>query len=110
MLTLDTNVLSELMRPRPDAHVLDWARAQSGKEVYTTAINEAEMLHGLELLPEGKRRDARRAEIHSTSQQDLAGQVLGFDSQAARIYAHIAASHRRVGKPISYVDVRSRRS
>jgi toxin FitB len=44
MLVLDTNVLSELMRARPDAHVLDWARAQSGKDVYTTAINEAEML------------------------------------------------------------------
>jgi toxin FitB len=55
-------------------------------------------------LPKGKRRNALRAEVHATFQQDLAGQVLEFDSQAARIYVHIAASRRKIGKPISYAD------
>ena len=104
MLILDTNVLSELMRPKPDTHVLSWARTQSREEVFTTAINEAEMLYGLEILPRGKRRDELMAAMQATFYRDMAGHILAFDSDAARIYAGIAASRRKHGKPISYSD------
>jgi predicted nucleic acid-binding protein len=104
MLILDTNVLSELMRTEPDADVLNWARTQSREEVYTTAINEAEMLYGLEILPRGRRRDALMAAMQATFYRDMAGRVLAIDSDAAPIYAGIAASRRKLGKPISYSD------
>jgi predicted nucleic acid-binding protein len=96
MVILDTNVLWELIRPKPDGRVLDWARAQRGHDVYTTAISEAEMLHGLELRTAGKRREALRAELEATFYQDMAGRVLGFETAAARVYAQIAASRRRI--------------
>ena len=104
MLILDTNVLSELMRPEPAARVLDWAQSRSREEVYTTAINEAEMLYGLELLPRGKRRDDLMAAMQATFYRDMAGHILAFDSDAARIYSQIAASRRKQGRPISYSD------
>jgi predicted nucleic acid-binding protein len=104
MLILDTSVLSELMRREPAAQVLTWAQAQSHENVYTTAISEAEMLYGLELLPRGKRRDELKAAMQATFYQDMAGHILAFDSEAARLYAQIAASRRKLGNPISYAD------
>ena len=104
MLILDTNVLSELMRREPDVQVLAWAQAQTREDVYTTAISEAEVLYGLELLPRGKRRDELRAAMQATFDQDMAGHILAFDGDAARVYAQIAASCRKQGNPISYAD------
>jgi predicted nucleic acid-binding protein len=104
MLILDTNVLSELMRPVPDAQVLDWAQTKNRDEVYTTAINEAEILYGLELLPKGKKRDELMLAVEATFYRDMAGHILEFDSDAARTYAQIAASRRKRGRPISYSD------
>ena len=63
MIVLDTNVISELMKPVPDARVLDWLDRQPRDEIYTTAICEAELLTGVALLPAGRRRDDVRARV-----------------------------------------------
>ncbi len=57
MIVLDTNVISELMKPTPSTRVTDWVSAQPSGTLFTTAINQAEILLGVELLPEGKRHD-----------------------------------------------------
>lgn len=57
MLILDTNVLSELMRPMPDASVTSWIAERATSSLHLTAISEAELRYGLEIIPLGRRRD-----------------------------------------------------
>jgi len=102
MIILDTNVLSELMRPKPSAGVTDWIGQQLQTELFTTAITEAEIFYGIELLAKGKRREQLLAAADAIFSEDLAGRVLGFESDAARVYSKIAAQRRAYGKPISH--------
>jgi toxin FitB len=104
MIVLDTNVLSELVRPKPAAKVMAWVSAQPASSQYTTSITQAEMLHGILLLPEGRRRAALHRAIQAIFEEDFGGRVLPFGSEAASAYAEIAASRRRVGRPISHFD------
>ena len=104
MTILDTNVLSELMRPIPNAKVTAWVEKQSPTEVFTTTITEGEILYGIELLAKGKRREALLAAADLLFTEDLGGRILGFDSEAARAFARIAAHRRLLGKPISHAD------
>lgn len=104
MIILDTNVLSELMRPKPDEHVVAWLAAQPATSVYTTSITQAEILHGVLLLSPGRRRSAFEAAALSMFSKEFAGRILGFGSDAALPYARIASERRRVGRPISHFD------
>jgi len=61
MILLETNVLSELMKPTPDAGVMDWISARPATTMYTSSITQAEILHGVMLLPSGKRPSAFEA-------------------------------------------------
>jgi predicted nucleic acid-binding protein len=106
MIVLDTNVLSETLRPTPSARVLEWMRSEPASALFTTAITEAEMLYGIALLPEGRRRGSLEAVVELIFTEDLAGRVLPFDSAAAREFADIAAGRRRTGQPISDADAR----
>jgi len=106
MIVLDTNVLSEALRPEPSAKVLDWLRSQPITDLFTTTIAEAEFYCGLALLPKGKRRRSLESIVEPIFTQDLAGRVLPFDRLAARDYAHIAASRRHAGRPICESDAR----
>lgn len=104
MIVLDTNVVSELMRPTPDEAVRGWIAAQPASSLYITSITQAEILHGLALLASGKRRDALEGAAEAMFRDDFAGRILPFGSDAARPYAWIAADRRRAGKPISQFD------
>ena len=104
MIILDTNVLSEVMKPTPDAEVLAWMDAQPAAELYTTSITQAEILHGLMLLPAGRRRRALEAAATSMFMEDFEGRILGFGTDAALPYARIASERRRTGRPISHFD------
>jgi predicted nucleic acid-binding protein len=104
MIILDTNVLSELMRPTPSPRVVAWVAKQPATELFTTSITEAEIFYGLELLAKGRRREGLLAAAEAMFAEDLAGRVLGFDSDAARAFSKIAAHRRALGKPISHAD------
>ena len=104
MIILDTNVLSELMRPTPSPRVVAWVAKQPATELFTTSITEAEIFYGLELLTKGKRREGLLAAAEAMFAEDLAGRVLGFDSDAARAFSRIAAHRRALGRPISHAD------
>ena len=104
MIVLDTNVLSELMRPIPSSRVVAWVAKQSAAELFTTSITEAEIFYGLELLTKGKRREGLLAAAESLFEEDLAGRVLGFDSDAAHSFSKIAANCRKLGRSISHAD------
>ena len=104
MIVLDTNIVSELIRPRPNPSVVDWVARQPGTSLFISAITEAELRYGVEILSAGHRRERLAAEIESTLREDFAGRILSFDSAAAHAYATIMADRRAVGRPISQAD------
>ena len=104
MIILDTNVLSELLRPAPAGQVERWLAAQDGTKVYFTTVGEAELRLGVAMLPAGKRRAALTAAIEGLLDEDFRDRILPFDRPAARAYTTIAAERRAAGRPISQFD------
>lgn len=103
MIVLDTNVISESLRPVPTPVVLAWLGAQDRRQVYLTTITEAETLYGLERLPRGKRRE----KLHIAVEEIVArfdGRILPFDEPAARIFANLMAGRDAMGRPMSLPD------
>jgi toxin FitB len=102
MIVLDTNVLSELMRQRPSPRVQRWYLAQV--DLYTTAITQAEMLYGLELMPTGRRKLETLDALNRIFREVFAPRILIFDSMAAVLFADLAASRKKMGRPIKHPD------
>lgn len=80
------------MRPDPDRAVLDWVAGQSAANLYLSTVNEAELRHGMEVMPSGARRDRLLAGVEGMIRADFAGRILSFDSAAAEAYALVGAS------------------
>ena len=104
MVLLDTNVVSELMRATPSARVLAWMDALPPRDLFVSAITEAEVRTGVAILPVGSRRRGLADAIERTLGGLFDGRVLPFDSDAARAYAEITAGSRAAGRPISQLD------
>ena len=104
MFALDTNVASELMRPEPMPAVASWIAERDVREMYLTAVSEAELRYGIAIKPAGKRRNMLEAAMTRWLAQGFADRILPFDSAAARAYAEIAADRRQAGRTISQAD------
>ena len=102
MIVLDTNVLSEPLRPRPDAGVVAWL-SDLDDEAAITAISVGELLAGVRALPEGRRRSGLLDAV-GTALATFAASVLAYDAGAARRYAEIRDLRRRAGRPLSVED------
>lgn len=102
MIVIDTNVLSEPLRTRPEPRVLAWLSTVSG-EVGFTSISVGEILTGVRRLPAGRRRDGLLAEVER-SFGTYAALVLPYDEPAARTYAAMNESRRVAGHPLSVED------
>ncbi len=104
MTIVDTNVISELMRPEPDLRVAAWTRLQPYGELFTTSVSEGELRYGIAILPAAKRRRHLAPiadEIFSTA---FAGRILPFDRAAAAAFSEIGARRREAGNPIDSLD------
>lgn len=101
MIILDTNVLSEVMLPRPSAVVEDWITRRDLDDLYTTSVCEAEILAGISVLPESRRREGLTEAATRILANGFRGRILPFDSDAAAHYAEIMAhpASRSRGKP-----------
>jgi predicted nucleic acid-binding protein len=104
MVILDSNVLSELMKPAPEAAVERWLAEQPAASVFICAITEAELRYGVALLPDGTRRATLSAAVAEMLEIDFSGRILPFDSPAAIAFAQITAERRLAGRPISQLD------
>ena len=104
MIVVDTNVVSELMKAKPDERVRAWSAGLSVASLFTTSITESEILYGIELLPRGRRRDAIRGAAQGIFAKSFAGRVLPFASNAASAYARIMAGRRHEGRRMSQAD------
>jgi len=104
MIILDTNVVSELLRPAPSPAVEAWLAAQDGATVFFTAIGEAELRLGVAILPAGRRRTSLAEAVDAMLEEDFRDRILPFDTAAAQAYVAIAATRRAAGRPISQFD------
>ena len=104
MFVLDTNVVSELMRPSPDPVITSWIAARATSRLFLTAVTEAELRFGLAVMPQGKRWNGLLTGLERMLKTGFANRVLPFDSGAARAYAEIAAARRRRGRPTAQAD------
>lgn len=104
MIVLDTNVISEVLRPEPESRVIVWMEGLTG-EVAITAVTLAELLAGVRRLPEGRRGSALAAKIDAALvpyRQTRA--ILPFDDSAAEQYADVLVARERAGLPIHTAD------
>jgi toxin FitB len=104
VIVLDTNVLSELLRPEPATGVVAWVDAQESAELAITVITAAELRAGVAFLPRGRRRTAIGRSVELLLVETFAGSVLPFDEGAAIEYADVVARRRRAGAPITALD------
>jgi toxin FitB len=103
-ILLDTNVISELMRPRPSAQVTAWFGQQDNTAFFVSSVARAEVLLGIALLPVGKRRSTFAALADKVFNEDLAHSSLPFDDYCATEYAFLVAARSAQGHPISTED------
>ena len=104
MFVLDTNVISELMKDRPNAAVLEWMDNQSADALFVTAVTQAEILTGIAILPEGVRKRGLATDAERVFSVYFANRIFPFDSRAASLYASIASERKAAGRPISQAD------
>ena len=99
MILLDTNVLSEFMRPAPAEEVMAWLDAQMSGQVWVCAVTRAEVELGVALMPDGQRKLGLQQAAEAMFAQEFVGRCLPFDGQAAACYARIVALRTRAGRP-----------
>lgn len=103
-ILLDTNVISEWVKPAPDPQVRRWATLQDPRQLYLSVLTIGELQKGIVRLP----ASARRARLESWLEQDLmdwfSGRILPVDEPAARIWGEWEAQAERSGRPVGAVD------
>jgi hypothetical protein len=104
VILLDTNVVSEAMRPKPDRNVLAWLDAQAAETLYLSTVSLAELLLGIESLPTGKRRKALAAALAEQVIALFGERIVPFDLAAAQTYPKIVIRARRHGHPLGVAD------
>jgi len=99
MIILDTNVISEFMLPKPDGRVTRWLDQQPSSSLWTTSVTIFEIRFGLETMPHGRRRTSMVASFENWLNHIVQQRIVGYDEQAARSAAELAAERQRRGRP-----------
>ena len=103
MIVLDTNVVSEAMKPKPDPSVRAWLNEQSADTLYLSSVSLAELLFGIAALPDGRRKNMLSEALDGLMAL-FRGRVLSFDADAARKYAELATTARTAGRGFPVPD------
>ncbi len=104
MFILDTNVLSELMEPDGTKEVVAWCDAVRRDDLFTTALNQAEILYGIAIKSKGHKREELIVLADAMFGEDFRGRILPFDERAAGHFADIPATRKKRGKPVGIID------
>lgn len=104
MILLDTNVVSEPMRPTPDGRVVAWIDAQALETLFLPVIAVAELRAGVALLPAGKRRAALDLALETQVLPLFADRILAFDLSCTAAYAALMLRARQAGASIGHAD------
>ena len=104
MIILDTTLVSEPLKPLPHPGVVHWLNAQEPGTLFITSINLAELLAGVEIMPQGKRRDALSQALAMQVSALFEGRVLHFDTRAANCFAACLAGAQAQGNSVGFAD------
>lgn len=104
MIILDTNIISEMMRQSPSPKVVDWIDQQDIGDLYITAITIAEISYGINVLPNGKRRQLLEDKFHKTIASAFKYRVCFFDEASAYLYGKLMGLRKERGRPLSILD------
>ncbi|MGQ4598087.1 PIN domain-containing protein [Nocardia sp. R6R-6] len=104
MIVLDTNVISEPLRPAPDARVADWLDAQNIETLYLSAITVGELRYGAASMPAGRRRTELLEQLEGRILPLFTGRILPYDLDATTQYAHLMSTARAAGLAIATAD------
>lgn len=101
---LDTNVISEGAKPRPDAGVMEWLASIDEDELFLSVVSLAELRHGVERLDEGRRKTALNAWLSEDLPARFDDRLLALDAAAADQWGRIVARSQAAGRPIGAMD------
>ncbi|MGH6896028.1 MAG: type II toxin-antitoxin system VapC family toxin [Geminicoccaceae bacterium] len=101
---LDTNVVSELVRARPEQRVLDWVAAHLPADLYLSAITLGELIRGIAKLPTGRRRSTLRHWLDADLRREFEGRILAFDQSTAAVWGDLMGEADRRGRPRAAID------
>ncbi len=104
MIVLDTNVISEPLRPAGDPAVLAWLDRQNIETLFLTTISLAELRYGVAVLPDGRRKEGLRTALEARIFALFGSRMLPFDATAAEAYAVIRTRAKLAGKVIAAAD------
>ncbi len=99
MIVLDTNVISEIMRPKPDSAVLRWLDEQPGSSIWTTSVNIFEIRSGLQSMPVGRRQSTLIVFFERWLAEVILHRIVSFDDSAVCEAANLAAARKASGRP-----------
>lgn len=104
MIIVDTNIVSEAMKPSPTRAVVTWLNEQETSSLFLTTVTIAEVRYGLRVLPQGKRRRALKDGFERILTEAFEGRILSFDEPAAREYGNVMSHRKELGRPLSILD------
>jgi predicted nucleic acid-binding protein len=104
MIILDTNVISEIMRPKPEPRVMTWLRKQPLSVLGTTAVTVAEIRYGLGRMPKGQRQRQLQERFQSFLSRAFQDRIYAFDFAAAEAYSIIVVEREKAGQPVEAFD------
>lgn len=103
-IIVDTNIVSELMKPTPSKSVINWLNLQEASLLFITTITIAEISYGLHILPAGKRRDCLEEAFNNAISDAFKHRILSFEENAAHMYGKIMGHRKGLGRPLSVAD------
>jgi hypothetical protein len=104
VILIDTNVISETMRPEPEQRVVDWLDAQAAETLHISTVSMAELLLGIAILPAGRRKVELGLSLAAKAAALFQKRILPFDLAAARVYSTVVSRARSAGRPIGMAD------
>jgi predicted nucleic acid-binding protein len=104
MIVIDTNVISELMKPSPQPKLISWVDSQNATQLFITTITIAEISYGLSVLPDGTRKRHLEDSFHKALNDAFKHRILSFGETAAPAYGKIMGHRKQLGRPLSMAD------
>lgn len=104
MILLDTNIISEMMKQSPNPEVLSWLDDQEVTQTFVTSITIAEISYGINVLPEGVRRQLLEDAFNKAIKTAFKHRILFFDETAAHHYGKLMSHRKQLGRPLSILD------
>lgn len=104
MIIMDTNIISEMMKPSPSAKVINWVDQQNASGLYVTTVTIAEISYGLNVLPNGNTRTLLEEAFNKAIMEAFKHRILSFEERAAHFYGKIMGHRKELGRPLSVLD------